>query len=196
METQNLTAEKSLEIITQVIRESKKKFEENGFIYILWGILLFITSISQFVLLKNEYYSINYYPYFLMPIGAIYTGYYFSKKEKNKYNQISKIVSASWVVISLNIMILGFLFSPILKENLIPIILIFLGVGTTISAGLIKSKLILFSGILINISGFICLKLEWIYHSLLMGIVSIIAILLPGIFLMIKHNKKLNAQEP
>lgn len=192
METQDLTPEKSFEIITQVIREAKTKFEENGFIYVFWGILISVASISQFILLKHEYYSINYYPYFLMPIGGIYTGYYFYKKKKKNQNQISKIVGIAWAAISLNMMFLAFMFAPVLKDNLTPILLILLGIGILISGGAIKSKLILFSGIFINISGFICFKLDWINHSLWMSIVSIIAILIPGLVLMIEHKKKQN----
>jgi len=192
METPNLTPEKSLEIITQVINEARTKLEENGFIYVFWGVLTAIASISQFILLKNEYYDINYYPYFLMPLGGIYTGYYFYRKGKAKPNQIGKIVSVAWVTISLNIMILAFAFSYILQEHLTPIILILLGIGLFISGGAIKSRLIIVSGILINISGYICFNLKWINHSLLMCIVSIIAILIPGIILMIEHKRKKN----
>lgn len=190
MKTQNLTPEKSFEIITQVIREAKTKFEENGFIYVFWGTLITIASISQFILLKNEYYDINYYPYFIMPFGGVYTGYYFSKKKKSKRNQISKIVSFTWIGLSLNMMILGFLFAPALKENLTPILLILLSLGIIVSGVSIKSRLLLFSGVFINISAFICFKLEWIYHPLLMGIVSVIAVLIPGIILMIQYKRR------
>ncbi len=191
MQTDKLSPEKSLELITQVITQARNKFEENGFIYLFWGALIAITSISQFVLLKNEYYDINWYPYLLMPIGSIYSAIYFSKrKRKNKQNLISKIVSALWIVISINIMILGFLFANNLKENLIPIILILLSIGTIVSGTSIKSKLLLYSGIFIGLSAFSCFYLEWIYHPLLMGIVSIIAILIPGIILMVQQKRK------
>ncbi len=191
MQTDKLSPEKSIELITQVITQARNKFEENGFIYLFWGALIAITSISQFVLLKNEYYDINWYPYLLMPIGSIYSAIYFSKrKKKNKQNLISKIVSALWIVLSINIMILGFLFANNLKENLIPIILILLSIGTIVSGTSIKSKLLLYSGIFIGLSAFSCFYLEWIYHPLLMGIVSIIAILIPGIILMVQQKRK------
>lgn len=192
MESNKITPEKSFEIITQIINEAKLKFEENGFIYVFWGVLISIASLSQFILLKNEYYDINYYPYFLMPFGWIYTGYYFYKKKENKQNQISKMIGIAWIVITLNIMILGFVFAVVLKEHLMPFILILVGIGTIISGGSIKNKLILYSGLVINISGIFCFKLEWIYHSLLLGIVSIIALLIPGLILMIEHKKKQN----
>jgi hypothetical protein len=193
METDKLSPEKSLELITQVITQARNKFEENGFIYMFWGTLIAIASIGQFILLKNEYYDINWYPYLLMPIGAIYSGFYFSKKKGNsKRNQISRIVSYTWIILSLNIMTLGFLFAPVLKENLIPIILILISMGIIISGISIKSKLLLFSGLFINFSAFVCFYLEWVYHPLLMGIVSIVAVLIPGISLMVQHKRKEN----
>ncbi|MDD2637105.1 MAG: hypothetical protein PHW82_16570 [Bacteroidales bacterium] len=191
METEKLSPEKSLEIITQAINQARNKFEENGFIFMFWGVLIFITSISQFILLKNEYYEISWYPYLLMPIGAIYSTFYYSKKaRKGKQNLISKIVSALWIVLSINMMILGFLFASYLKENLIPIILILLSVGTIVSGISIKSKLLLYCGFFISFSAFLCFYLDWIYHSLLLGIVSIFAVLIPGVLLMVQYKKK------
>ncbi len=192
METNKLSPEKSLELITQVINEARTKVEENGFIYMFWGALIAIAALSQFVLLTYEYYHIHYYPYFLMPIGGIFTGYYFSKKGKTPQNQISKIISIGWMVLSVNMMILGFVFATTLKEHLTPIILILQGVGLIISGGAIKSKLLLYAGIAINISGLVCFNLAWIYHPLLSGVVAIIAIFIPGLILMIQHKNRSN----
>ncbi len=192
MEDQNLTPEKSFALINQVINEAKTRFEENGFIYAFWGLLGTVAALAQFILLKNGYYSINYYPYFVMPLGAIYTGYYFYKKGHAGQNQISRMVSFSWAAVVLNVFILGFLLPGILKQHLIPVILILVGIGTIVSAGAIKNRLILYSGVIINIAGLACFGLEWIYQPLLLGIVFAIAILIPGIILMVEHKKRQN----
>lgn len=150
METNKLSPEKSLELITQVITQARNKF-----IYMFWGALIAITSISQFVLLKHEFYNISWYPYLLMPIGSIYSAIYYSRKKgKSKQNLIYRIVSALWIVLSINMMILGFLFGDNLKKNLIPIILILLSIGAIVSATSIKSNLLLYSGIFIGLSAF------------------------------------------
>ena len=193
MELDKLSPEQSLELISQVITQARNKFEENGFIYIFWGTLIAISSISQFVLLKNGYYNINWYPHLLMPIGAIYSAIYFSKKKRKRtQNLIGKILSALWIVLSINMMILGFIFVNNLKENLIPVIIILLSIGIVVSGTSIKSKLLIYSGFFISLSAFICFYLEWTYHPLLLGIVSIIAILTPGIILMVQNKKKGN----
>jgi len=192
MENQNLTPEKSYELINQVINEAKLRFEENGFIYVLWGLLGTVAAFGQFFLLKNGYNSINYNPYFLMPLGAVYTGYYYYKKGRVRKNQISRMVSFSWTAVVLNILILGFLLAGVLKQNLIPVILILVGIGTIVSASAIKNRLILYSGVVINFAGLACFRLEWIYQPLLLGIVFAIAILIPGIILMVEHKRRQN----
>ena len=191
MQIEKLTAEKSLALITEVITQARKKFEENGFIFMFWGALAAIASIGQFVLLKYEYYTVNWYPYFLMPLGAIYSMYYFSRKEKqSKNNQISRIVSYAWIFLSINMLVLGFLFSRILVENLIPVILILLAAGTVISGASVRSRLLLVSGILINLSAFAGFYIPILYQPLLMGIVAIVAVFIPGIILMVQYKRK------
>ncbi len=190
MENTELTPEKSFELINQVISIARNRVEENGFIYAFWGLLSTAAALGQFFLLKNGYIKINYYPYFIMPLGAIYTGFYFSKKKRGEQNQIGKILGVSWSTIVLNVFILSFLLSGSLKENLIPVLLILLGIAIIISAGNTKNRLILVAGIMMNLSGLFCFSVTWSYQPLLLGIVSAVTILLPGIILMAEQKKR------
>jgi len=194
MNTENLTPEKSFEIITDVINEARNRFEENGFIYVFWGILVPVASMGQFFLLRSGHEHISYYPYFLMPIGAIYTGYYFSRRKKRNMNVIGRINSAAWITLASNMIILGFIFGGILRENLDPVILILMAAGIIISGVSLKSRLLVYSGMFINLSAFVCFKLPWEYHSVLMAVVALVAIFIPGVILMIKHNRNKNVQ--
>lgn len=193
METEKLSPEKSLELITRVITEARNKFEENGFIYMFWGALIAIASFGQFVLLKNGYYKINWYPYLLLPLGSVYSAYYYSQKKSKKQikvNLVGKIVSALWKILAVYMMILGFIYGSNLKENLIPVILVLLSVGTVVSGIAIKSKLLFYSGIIIGISAVLGFYIDLLYQPLMMSIVSIIAVFVPGVFLMLQHNRK------
>lgn len=191
METEKLSVEKSFELITQVITQARNRFEENGFIYLFWGLLNALTSLGQFILLQKEYYAISWYPYLLMPIGGVFTIFYFRKKKgKRQGNQIAKIVSYGWLFLAINMFVVAFVFFPTLKENLIPVTLILLSVGIFISAVAIKSRLLLFSGILINLSAFIGFNITWMYQPLLMSIISLVAVAIPGVILMVQHKRK------
>lgn len=190
MTAKNISPEQSLEIIMATINQAKSRFQEDGSIYIMWGILAAIASFSQYYLLSIERYDINFFPYFIMPIGGIITGIYYAKKAPSKVNPLSRFLSFTWIIIALNIMILGFFFFSFLQSNLVPIILILLGIGIFISGATIRANILLFSGIILNLSGLICFYIGWQEHALVMGIAAIIAILLPGVILKANFKKE------
>lgn len=193
MQTEHLSPEQSLRLITKVVQQARNRFEENGFIYIFWGTLVATASFAQYFLLTNGYESINWIPYLLMPLGGIFTFIYYNRKRKPKSNnQISRIISVTWIALSTNIMILGFLFSLLLQSFLVPVILLLLAIGLVISGVALKSNLLLFPGILVNILAFACFHIDWLYHSLAMGFAAIVAILIPGILLMLKNKRSIN----
>lgn len=191
MRTEELHPEKSFELITDVIAQARRKFEENGLVYVFWGVLMALASFGQYILLRNEFYKENWYPYLLMPVGAIISFFYFRKKTSSgAINLIGRIIGFAWIILSLNMMILGFAFAALLAENLVPVILVLLSVGIVISGVAIRSKLLIFSGVIINIAAFVGLNLAWMYHSLLSGIVAVVAVLIPGIVLMVQYRKR------
>lgn len=192
MENQKMTPQESLDLITEVINDAKNRIENKGSIFIFWGLISSICSISQYFLLKSDLADYNYFPYFLMPIAAIISILLMPKKYRKSNNKINKIIGKSWIIVSLNIMLLGFFFFPFLKEMLIPILLILLGVETLFTGFATKSKILIFSGIIINLAGFFCFYLKWFDQPLFAGIISLLAIFIPGIILTIQAKKKEN----
>lgn len=190
MDSKPLTPEQSLALITQVIGEAKIKFEENGVIYSMWGAMLAGAALFQYAMLKNDQAEISFYGYFLLPLAALFSWYYYAKRRTGKKNQVSTNISISWGIVSLNLMVLGFFFHSVLQENLTPLLLILMGIGTAISGSLVRSQLILIAGLLLNVSGFICFQLDWINHPLLLGVSAILFILVPGLLLMAKYQRK------
>ena len=189
MKEENFTPEQGFETITNVIREAKARFEEDGVIYVMWGILTSFAAFAQYWLLHNGYESINYYPYFLMPIGAIVSAIYSKRKEKGKQTHLGRIISAVWVAASINIMILGFLFAQTLGPVLMPIILILLSIALMISGAIVKSNILLISGILMDLIGIYSFTWDLSEQPLLMGIACVLCVLIPGILLMRNHKK-------
>lgn len=193
MNREQLTPERSLEIITQAISEAKTKFEEDGLIYVFWGSLTAIAAFSQFFLMQAERYDISFYPWFLMPFGGIFSFWYYARKNKGKSNKVSEMVSICWATISMNILILSFGFAPFLQASLIPLILIFIGMGMVITGKIVRSNVIFIPGLLLDIIGFVCFAVEWIYQPLLMGVAAILGFLIPGLILMRNYKRLKNA---
>ena len=192
MNKSTLSPEKSIELIEEMIHKARIRFEENGFAFILWECIVTLASFSQTYLLYNGYGKISWYPYFIMPLGMVYMMWYYRNKERKieSRNHLSVISSRLWLFTGLNIMLMGFFFSTYLQTSLVPIILILIGIATGVAASFIRSKLLLYCGLMFNVGGYIAFFTPAINHPLLMGVLSILGFLIPGIILHYKYKKE------
>lgn len=195
-----LTPEESLLLITKIIQDTKNRLKENGFIIIFWGILMFVVTLSQFILFQLEskkiidfVYTIRNWPVFLYPLGAIFTFVYSWKKHRKNnlpLNIIGRILGSLGWIIGMNLMILGFFFESQLGKVLMPVFLILLSFIITLSGIAIKFKPLLICGIILNLIGFATFHFEWQYHSLIASIASVIGIIIPGIWFNINQKSE------
>lgn len=184
MSQQPMTPRESLDVISQIITEAKQRQEENGLVYIFWGLLIAVVSIASFILQYKEMYNLVFIPYLILPFGGIWSYFYYRNKGKTAgNNMVGSILSIIWTIASANMMILGFFYSGELGPHLTPIILILLGSALAVSGIALKYRPLLFAGLFGNLAGLGAFLLEPLYHPLVMAIVSIVSVLLPGILL-------------
>ncbi len=190
MKTTNFTPEESFQLIDSVIQKAKSRFEENGIPFILWGVIIALCSYAQAYMISINMSRESWYPYLIMPfVGIGLFIYYYYKKKNSTPNPLASIYGRLWQFVGLNIMLIAFGFNGYLQNNLVPIILLLMGIATLLSGSYIKSKVLFFSGLIINTSAFISFFLSWEQQPLLMGTVSIFALLIPGILLRLNHKK-------
>ncbi len=185
MESKEFTPSESLALITNVILEAKSRFKDNGFSFIFIGLCSFVASLAQFVLLKLEYYRIDYYPYFIMPVAAAVTYFYYKKKRdatKSK-NIIGRFISILSGILGFNLMVAGFFFWSKFGIALIPFMLILFSMWPLMAGILIKSRVFMISGLVINIIAYVSFFISREYHPLILSIVSLIGIVIPGLIL-------------
>lgn len=190
MNNPQFTPKEQLDRIEEMVFKARLNFEENGFAFIFWGITISLASFSQVALIHLGKAAISWYPYLIMPLAGVFTFLYYAKKQPVEKNPIDTIYSKLWMIISLNIMLLSFGFHAFLGKALIAIILILVGIATTVSASFIRSQLLLISGLLLQLGGYIAFIIPLKHQPMLMGILALIAILAPGIILSLKHRKK------
>jgi len=191
MENKELHPKESLKIIEDMIQTEKMRFSENGHIYRMWGWLVIVAALSHFTLLKLEYYSICYYPWFLMIAGAIYTGFYYSKAKKSTNLPISgKILGMTWIAVCINIFGIAFVLPVQAGDFLLFIILSNLSIGVIVGGALLKYKLLLFGGAIGIVCGYLSIFLPHSYWTLLAVIPIVFTNLIPG-YAMKKQSRKL-----
>jgi hypothetical protein len=195
MDKTTLTPEESLLLITKTIAETKKRFEENGHIIVLWGCLTFMVFFSQYVFsLTGLYKKFDIiWTVILFPLGAIYTFIYVRRKVKinNLPNTIiGRIAGTMGWAMGMNLMILGFLFSRQLGDALAPIFLILLALSIIVIGESIKFKPLFIGGILMNLIGLGSFFVSRDYHGLSMMLGSLVGLIIPGILLNKAHREE------
>jgi len=190
MENKELTPFESLTLITKVILEAKSRFRDNGFSFIFLGLCSFIASLGQFVLLQLQYYQINYYPYFIMPVAGAITYFYYKRKRsavKSK-NIIGNLLSVLGIVLGINLAISGFFFWNKFGVALIPFMLILFSIWPLITGVLFRNRYFKVAGMLINIIAYCSFFIDQEFHPLILALISLVGIVVPGILL--KYSQK------
>jgi len=183
-----LTPEESLSLITKTIEETKQRFEENGHIIILWGVLTVIVFSSQYILsLVGLYKKFDIiWTTILFPLGAIYTFIYYWKtvhKKNLPSTLLSRVLGTMGWAMGLNIMMLGFFFSHQLGNALAPVFIILLALPMIVMGSSIQFKPLFIGGLLLNVIGLCTFYLDRDYHGLSLIAGAIVGLIIPGILL-------------
>ena len=228
-ENSNMTAERSLEIITKQIEQSRKSVSKDaGMSLIISGLCIigiaFITSICA-VLTRNMAFHLLYV---LVPVLVIGIDRYLKRnKPKVPASFIGTMVNKTWQTFGIFVLaffVLSILFNRLMlydamvadniqvyfqnRVNPLRIVLLMMGMAVTINGYTLKSKWMVWCGIIGGIGGFFwesfCVtesllarsgvSLEYygtlgtIAPNLMMAVFTFIGLMLPG-WMLLKHNK-------
>jgi len=191
METneKELTREDSLRIIHEMIAAAKNDVKADSFIFLLWGWLVFVASITQFILviMENEH---NSWPWMLMPIGGIITVIYNikrGKKDKTKTN-VTESLKYTWIAFTAALFII--MFSGALDSfEMLPCIMVLYGMGLFLSGGAIKFKPLIWGGVFCWICAIAGFQIQNIYQLLILATAVFGGYIIPG-YLLQMNNKK------
>lgn len=194
METK-FTEQQGLEVIHQMIENTKAKFRDNGFFYLLWGWLVLIASVSHFVLMKMGFGEYAAAPWPILMIGggiaSGIAGHRLGKKTKVKTFFDTSIVSL-WMAFTITLFIILFAagFGRISFDMANVLIIALYGLGTYISGRIMKFKPLIVGGVVSWILAVVGILLPPVYSLPLISVSIVIAYLIPGY--MLKSRAKNN----
>ncbi len=192
MET-TFTEQDSLRVITEMIENSKAKIRDNGFFYLLWGWLVLIASLSNFILLIIDYDK-AWLPWpILMFGGGIVSGiagYRLGKRIKVRTFFDTAMIYL-WYGFLATIFIILFAAA---KGNLSwvvtnALIIALYGLGTFVSGGILNFKPLIWGGIFSWILAIVTLFIPDLYSLLAVALSIVVAYLIPGYMLKSRFNK-------
>jgi hypothetical protein len=193
METsKELTNDESLHIIKNMILAAKQDFEDDSFYYLFWGWLVFIASISHFVLLQTSF-AHPYISWMLMPIGGIITAIYGSRQAKQKKVKTYMDHFLKFLVIAFVISLMIILFSMNkLGLSSYPMIMLTYATFLFVSGGAIESKPIMFGGIINWIGCIIAFFVTFEHQLLILALAVLFGYIIPGYMLKRQNTRNSN----
>lgn len=193
METK-FTEQQSLQVIHEMIENTKAKFQDNGFFYLLWGWLVLIASSSHFIMLiMGIEYAWLPWPVTMFGggIASGIAGYRMGKKAQVKTFFDTAIISLWYAfTVTLLIVLVAAGFGQI-SWNMSNILIIALyGLGTFISGSMMKFTPLVIGGVFSWGIALLGLFLPPMYSLPLVSVSIVVAYLIPGY--MLKSRAKTN----
>lgn len=193
MITENFSPQESLQLIDNMINKAKNRFTENGFLYLLWGWLIFICSTGHFILLQFNLFKhpeIIWTSCWLAVIFQIV--YLVRKKKKEKVKTYSDgIIDSIWICFGVCMFVLSFIGSRNINGlNIYPIVLMLYAVPTFLSGVVMQFKPLRIGGIACWGLAILSTFLAPVYYFLLLAAAVLIAWIIPGYLLRKKYKSQ------
>lgn len=194
----HLSKEESLSIIHQMIQQAKANITDNGFHWLLWGILLFLTSVSTYVFIdigaENIFLGWNIFgaltilllTFDLLKPKKIKVRTYMD--ELMQYVDIAFIVSMFIIILSINVAV-----SPNAGFGYLLMIFAFL---MLVRGGVLKSRSLMV-GAIVNWAGAVAIffNKEFKYDMLIMAAAVLIGYIIPGFILRANYKRSVKPIE-
>jgi hypothetical protein len=178
-----LSPEESLSMISEMIALAKKSIVDKGFHYLLWGWLVLLASLTDYVLLKLEI-NYHYYVWFIMPIiGMPIAFWYNSKHYANSKSHLGSIITYLWLGFAITgaiIFTMGLIKNP---ENILQNILLILGLALFVSGSIIRFRPVYLGGVVYWLAALACIFASYQEQLLINAGAALLGGIIPGYLL-------------
>ncbi|WP_194851203.1 hypothetical protein [Nonlabens antarcticus] len=182
---EQLDPNESLNIIAKAINQTRNNIKDQSFYYILWGWLISIASLANFILISFTEFQYAYLPWLvLVPIGWVGSIWYSVKAEKSKnYETYFEVfLKYLWIVLGISFIVAVFI-SISLQINPTTFVLLLAGIGTLVSGLTMKFKPLSIGGISLVFFAVATLFVDSSYMLLINSIAVVTGYLIPAYLL-------------
>ena len=141
MEKNNLTAAQSLELITSMIQDSRKRLAQNsGTPFLVWGYITVAVSVFEYFVVANGWSWMWSWMWFAIPLlcGPIMM-LVIRKQENGAKNLIDRTISAMWSVLGISTLFL-YLLAVAYGVSLFSLIVLGMSIGTLTSGIVLREN--------------------------------------------------------
>lgn len=194
MEQQDFSAKESLQLIESMISKAQNRFGENGHLYLLWGWVILVCSLTSFI---SIYFFGNFknlmYVWMLIIPTIIYQSIYLArvKKSTTVRTYTDEIISHVWLVF----VIMGFLVGIIIGRSgqpqlFNPFILMLYGMPTFLCGIILKFVPLRIGAVSCWVLALASVFVPYKFSFLLVALAVIITWIVPGYLLRSRFQKQ------
>ena len=189
-QNKEMTAQESLQLIRETMNNSRKAILRNSAKYfLLWGILLFVSSLVIYLLWHATGKPQWNFLWFVMPaIGYPVAGMMRKNDVAVPQNEISKMLSHVWSVFGAFSVTLSVIAICLVPMNVSLIIVVLMGLAECISGAILKNWPITISGFLLGVGGAVIAMLVKSEAQLLIFTLGGVLLALTGIIMRIQNK--------
>ena len=182
MEDKKLNEKESLELIAQMIQNTKQKMAKNaGAPFLIWGYTTIIISLSVWFLLK-ETGNFNWqWLWFLLPTVALpLTLWVGRKQEKLVTTYMDRVVGYVWTVFGIGGFFVSWVSIFFWSMSVLFVILLMMGMGTALTGLIIKMKVVTVCGALGALASIGCVYVHGLNQILVFAAAFVFMMVIPG----------------
>ena len=184
MEDKVLTEKESLDLISQMIRNTRSRLEDNsGIPFLIWGYTTIIVAVIVWSLVTTSGNYLWHWLWFAIPVFGGTLWLLHNKKQLNNRSRVitfvDRAISHVWMVFG----IASFMISIISFLTYIPILFIVLltmGMATAITGLIIRFKPIIFSGFIGILFSPLCVIVRDTSSILIFAAIFVLMMVIPG----------------
>lgn len=184
MEDKVLTEKESLDLISQMIRNTRSRLEDNsGIPFLIWGYTTVIVAVIVWSLVTTSGNYLWHWLWFAIPVLGGTLWLLHNKKQLNNRSRVitfvDRAISHVWMVFG----IASFMISIISFLTYIPILFIVLltmGMATAITGLIIRFKPIIFSGFIGILFSPLCVIVRDTSSILIFAAIFVLMMVIPG----------------
>jgi hypothetical protein len=183
-ETEKLSPQQSLDLITSMINEAKGNVRSDSFYYLFWGWVLIVAHLGSFTLSKIEFA----YPFaiWLIIIPAWIVSFVYGSRQTKIQNRstthLEKINITLWVSFGTLAIVIPF-FGAFINYQINPIILLMGSITTVASGVILKFKPLMLGGLVFFVAGLVSFFFSHEQQSLIAALTIALGYLVPGYML-------------
>lgn len=189
MDQQNeLSAHSSLALIESMINKAQNQFSENGTLYLVWGWVVSICSLGQYLLLKLNMTNFKQSGFiWLMTIPVmIYQIFFLIQKKKTEKvkTYTDEIIGYVWMTFGICMGLFSYIMAMLQIWNLFyPFIFLFYGIPTFLSGAIMRFKPLMVGGIICWVLSLVSVQIHSIEVILLLIPAVLFGWIIPGYLL-------------